>query len=53
MTPESNPELTWLAAHDVTEDVGGKVNVERLKSVSRDFRSEFSSILTAPSSGLS
>jgi hypothetical protein len=29
----------WLAAHDVTSEMGGEANVARLRSVSRDFRS--------------
>lgn len=30
----------WVAAQDVTSDIGGDVNVEKLKQVSYDFSSE-------------
>ncbi|BEJ15022.1 hypothetical protein CspHIS471_0407890 [Cutaneotrichosporon sp. HIS471] len=39
-------ELKWLAEKDVIADVGGKVNVGRLRSVSRDFRTDTITIPT-------
>ncbi|BEI92197.1 uncharacterized protein CcaverHIS019_0410170 [Cutaneotrichosporon cavernicola] len=39
-------ELKWLAEKDVIADVGGKVNVQRLRSVSRDFRTDTITIPT-------
>lgn len=38
-----NRAFKWLAAGDVTAEIGGQENVEKLKQVSYDFSSEFNS----------
>lgn len=45
----ASAELKWLAANDVTAEVGGDANVARLRSVSRDFRSMSPPRLSRPS----
>ncbi|KLT44734.1 hypothetical protein CC85DRAFT_270740 [Cutaneotrichosporon oleaginosum] len=39
-------DLKWLAERDVTAEVGGEANVKRLRSVSRDFRTDTITIPT-------
>ena len=39
---------TWMARDDVTLNIGGESNLKRLKTISRDFRSEYVGVPSEP-----